>query len=107
MIHRWSKPGDNEPYQMLTTKGSTPAGRAIDRYLGSSGIITNAAYWRLKNLSVTLNRPHLLGRTGGKIFLQAQNLFTMTPYKGADPENQSILALPPLRTVTAGIDVML
>jgi hypothetical protein len=37
------------------------------------------------------------------IQLTAQNIFTVTRYAGADPENQNFFVLPPLRTITGGI----
>jgi hypothetical protein len=45
---------------------------------------------KLKNLSV---------------YLQGQNLFTFTGYKGLDPETPYYFSLPPLRTIRAGLQV--
>jgi len=41
-----------------------------------------------------------------RIFIQGQNLFKITNYKGLDPENQSS-TLPPLRVITGGIHLTL
>jgi hypothetical protein len=41
----------------------------------------------------------------GKLYLQGQNLLTVTNYKGADPENRSGLYLPPLRQFTLGFQI--
>jgi hypothetical protein len=60
----------------------------------------------MKSLSVAYNIPKLLSKARGRIYLQAANLLTFTPYKGTDPENQSILSLPPLKTITAGFAVI-
>ncbi|MBO9571414.1 MAG: hypothetical protein J7497_04295, partial [Chitinophagaceae bacterium] len=38
-----------------------------------------------------------------RIFLNAQNLFTVTKYEGLDPESLNIEALPPLRIITLGV----
>jgi hypothetical protein len=40
-----------------------------------------------------------------RVYIQAQNLFTITRYKGIDPETQNMLALPPLRTIAAGVQL--
>jgi hypothetical protein len=40
-----------------------------------------------------------------RIYVQAQNLFTITNYIGVDPETQNTSTLPPLRMITAGIDI--
>jgi TonB-linked SusC/RagA family outer membrane protein len=105
MVHRWTKPGDTGPYQLLTTKATSEAGKAIARYLSSSGILTDASYLRLKTLSLSYRHPRLFKMGCGRIYLQTENLLTLTPYKGADPENQSILALPPLKTVVVGMEL--
>ena len=43
--------------------------------------------------------------TGCKVYLQAQNLLTITSYEVSDPEMQNYLTVPPLRTITAGIQL--
>jgi hypothetical protein len=40
-----------------------------------------------------------------RLYIQAQNLFTITGYKGLDPETQSASVLPPLRVITFGAQV--
>jgi tRNA pseudouridine55 synthase len=40
-----------------------------------------------------------------RLYIQGQNLFTITNYLGMDPENQSTTSLQPLRIVTAGIQL--
>jgi hypothetical protein len=38
-----------------------------------------------------------------KMYVHAQNLLTITNYKGMDPENQNEITLPPLRMITVGL----
>ena len=38
-----------------------------------------------------------------RIYLQGQNLLTITNYKGIDPEQANMNYLPPLRMITFGI----
>ena len=40
-----------------------------------------------------------------QVYLQGQNLFTFTPYKGPDPEQTLNSRLPPLRQLTLGLKV--
>ena len=41
-----------------------------------------------------------------RLYVQGQNLLTLTKYKGNDPESQNANdALPPLRVITGGIQV--
>jgi hypothetical protein len=105
--HRWTHPGDNAPYQQLTTVPYSPAGKVISSYTTSSGIITNASYLRLKTLALSWRLPQSwLPRISGsgRLYVQAQNLLTITPYQGTDPETQGFV-LPPLRTVEAGLQI--
>jgi hypothetical protein len=44
---------------------------------------------------------------GSSVYISADNLFTITPFKGADPELQTPLSLPLQKTVTIGLQVTL
>jgi TonB-linked SusC/RagA family outer membrane protein len=107
--NRWRKPGDVAPYQMVTTRGSSQAGRAMTTYLSSNGILADASFIRVKSLifsyqwpAEALKKMHLQGIT---MSLQAQNLFTLTPYQDGDPEIQRAITLPPMRSVMANLQV--
>lgn len=56
----------------------------------SSRLIENGAYLRLKNLQIGYTLPTAIVRKAGlsrcRIYLSANNLFTVTPYTGYDPE---------------------
>jgi TonB-linked SusC/RagA family outer membrane protein len=109
MVNRWRKPGDAALYQKLTMNENSDAYKAIGNYLGSSGVLTNASYLRLKTVSLYYHwNKYLLRKFGvqnGAFYIKGQNLFTLTPYKGADPENQSIVTMPPLRSIVVGLEV--
>lgn len=86
------------------------SGAAYQAYLDlqrSSAVLTDASYVRLKNLSLAYSiPPRMLGRlrlSRLDLFVQGQNLLTVTGYKGADPETQNMLALPPARMAVIGI----
>jgi len=114
LLNRWQKPGD------LTTIGRSLQGAGSNATLAVQGysnarntsdyFITDASFIRLKTLAVTYALPAgLLTRfkcNSGRIYLQCQNLLTITGYKGIDPESQG-LVLPPLRTVSMGIQISL
>jgi len=74
----------------------------------SDGLITDGSFIRVKNISLSYQLPgswkqkaHL---QNARLYLQCQNLFTITNYKGLDPETPG-LNLPPLRMITAGFQV--
>lgn len=107
LLNRWQKQGDQAQYQKLTTLYSSDAGKAITYYTASSAIITNASFLRLRRVSLSYEFPRSLLKKmhlkGAKIFVDGQNLATLSPYKGVDPEQQSIQTLPLMRMVEAGI----
>jgi len=108
-LNRWQKPGDITNIQKFTQAWDTDANNANNNYLASNGIITDASFIRLKNLSIGYSLPESflkkIGIKQARISVQGQNLFTITRYKGRDPENQSLMTLPPLFTTTAGLQV--
>jgi len=107
---RWQQTGDNKPYQRYTQMVG-PARNATIAIFNSDARLTDASFVRFKNVSLSYSLPGTrLNKTGIeklRLFVEAQNLFVITNYKGADPENQSTRALPPLRMITVGIQMKL
>jgi hypothetical protein len=81
---------------------------AYSYYTGSNASIVDASFIRMKNISISYSLPNkilagsILHRL--RIYAQAQNLFTITKYKGFDPESQGIVT-PPLRTLMGGLQL--
>ncbi|HZY79062.1 MAG TPA: TonB-dependent receptor [Cyclobacteriaceae bacterium] len=69
--------------------------------LPSTYYLEKGTYFRMKNIQLTYNLPKTLiskmGMTTFRVYVQAQNLFTITKYSGMDPEIN-------LRTYSAGND---
>lgn len=112
VLQRWQKPGDVTNIQKFTATGAVPVFTAgYSNLINSDGIYSDASYIRLKNVSISYNLPVSWCRKihidGFRLYLQGQNLLTITNYIGADPENQSLFVLPPLRTITTGIQLTL
>jgi len=109
LLARWQNKGDLTEVQRFTTSGS--AYTAYQNYVFySNGVISNASYVRLKNLSVSYALPKkFLNALEARIYVQGQNLLTLTGYKGLDPETADFTgaSLPPLKVWTAGIQVTL
>lgn len=78
---------------------------------GSDRIYTDASYIRLKNASLSYLLPEKLTKRikmkNLRVYLQGQNLLTITNYKGTDPEVQDIMFLPTLRVITMGLQLTL
>ena len=101
-LNRWRKPGDivNLPKASLTTDGAD-----YRTYRLSSAMWGDASYIRLKNLSLRYDLSKLVKRyklNNLSVYVLGQNLITITSYDGFDPETQG-LVMPPLRTITAGL----
>jgi len=107
LLSSWQKPGDKSEFEKFSTDVSTPAGRAAHRYFTqSSGVYSDASYIRCKTVSFSYT---LRGKYLGKIkaealrfYINAENLLTITNYKGNDPETQNFYGVPPLRTIAVG-----
>ncbi|UVD79119.1 SusC/RagA family TonB-linked outer membrane protein [Myroides albus] len=72
-------------------------------YKESTAVISDASFIRLKNVALAyyLKIPKLKMESL-KLYVQGQNLWTITSYKGMDPEFVSFGYLPPLRTISFG-----
>jgi len=104
----WKSPGDEATYQKYSADFPAYLSHLYANYFGGLAI-ADASYIRLKNVSLSYNLSNqLLQRvkiSSAKIFLQGQNLFTLTHYKGLDPETQSLSYLPSLQVFTAGVQL--
>jgi hypothetical protein len=106
LSNHWQKPGDIATYQRFTTGMDAGAVAAQINYYSSDGVVTDASFIRLKNIALSYNLPkNWLGCAACKIVMEGQNLLTFTHYKGADPEFLTTNSLPPLKIVTAGIQL--
>nr|WP_325582974.1 SusC/RagA family TonB-linked outer membrane protein [Gelidibacter sp.] len=102
----WQQPGDNSAIQLYTTGLNSEATNAYYRFLSSDGAFSDASFIRLKNLSLSYTLPTIWSEsTTCRIYMQGQNLLTITRFNGPDPENQSGIRLPPLRIFSLGIEL--
>lgn len=103
VLDRWQKEGDIATYQRYNQDFSYYSG--IDYANQSDFAYGDASFIRLKNVSLSyqlpgtfVNRMHI---DGIRVYLQGQNLMTITKYQGWDPE--TLTYLPPIRVITAGV----
>ena len=91
LLDRWKEPGD------IT---DIPRHGVFTEF--DSRLLENASFLRLKNLMIAYSFPKL------RIYAQAQNLFTLTPCSGLDPEGVSNIyaaQYPMSRQFTLGLDL--
>lgn len=107
VLGRWQKSGDQSTIQRFSAGVADPF--VAYNYLSvSDAVFTNGSFVRLKNVAFSYQLPvnwqkkaHM---QNARIYVQCQNLLTITKYRGLDPENGSS-GLPPLRMMTAGIQL--
>jgi TonB-linked SusC/RagA family outer membrane protein len=108
VLNRWRQPGDHSLLAKYTTNrlSGLDATANVD---GSDATNKDASYIRLKNLSISWQLPLSWSKKAHlenvAVYLHGQNLWTLTRYKGLDPETQSLTKLPPLRVWTVGIQL--
>ncbi|QEH40098.1 SusC/RagA family TonB-linked outer membrane protein [Chitinophaga sp. XS-30] len=108
-LDRWQQPGDVTDVPKISADFSNWSRHFY--YQASSGAYSDASYARLQNLSLRYNvKAALLQRMRIKdlsVYLQGQNLLTISGYDGLDPENLDAGTIPPMRVFTAGINLTL
>lgn len=109
VLNRWQNKGDNAKYAKFD--GNYAQSNNNNAFSQSNGIYSDASFIRLKNVQLSYDLTRLVKKKTGlqllRVYLQAQNLFTITSYVGMDPENQNGATLPPLRVLTAGFKLNL
>jgi hypothetical protein len=112
----WEKQGDHALLQRLATgsyganQNGRDAGRAAQYFGSSSAVWGDGSFIRLKNISISYSLPATalkkVGLKGCNIYINAQNIFTITGYKFGDPETPGQLyAVPIQRTVVGGLSL--
>jgi TonB-linked SusC/RagA family outer membrane protein len=108
-LQRWQKPGDVTSVPRVSTNIFGLFRQQL--FQSSTGAYTNATYARLQNVSIRyhfksefLTKMHLKNLS---VYLQGQNLLTVSKFGGLDPENLTAGIIPPLRIFTAGFNITL
>lgn len=105
---RWQQPGDIATFQRYTRTSGNAAYTAGSLITSSSAVLTDASFIRLKNVSISYElMPNKIKKYIFRkclLFVRMQNVLTITKYKGADPENQTLTGLPPLRMIVTGLN---
>ncbi len=104
LFDRWQQPGDTNPIQKAS--GGLSLGEDTGAFQKrSNAAVSDASFARLRNISLSYAIPTLEDGLDINVYLQGQNLLTLTSYKGPDPEQPSNTRLPQLRQLTLGIQI--
>ena len=105
MLDAWS-PSNTDGSQPSLTASNLPLDSYSDRW------ISDASFVRLKNLAIGYNLPSNLIKgsfvRSMKIFVQGENLYTWTEWKGYDPEpnfSYSLSVYPNMKTLSLGTNI--
>ena len=109
--NRWHQRGDEAPWQKVSVLTTGAVKNAISNWVNSDASLVNASYLRLKMIQLAYAFPEKFCTKrhikAASVYTSAENLFTITPFKGADPELQVPFSLPLQKTITIGIQVTL
>ena len=111
VMNRWRIHGDQAAFQQFT-QGSGEAYKSFLLVQQSNKSITDASFIRLKSVNLSYKLPkkwiEKARLQSARFFIQGQNLFTITGYKGRDPEVAADHDVyPPLSVYTAGLHITL
>lgn len=104
-VDSWVQAGDTGSYQIYTTGINNAAVTSYNLFTESDASVVDASFIRLKNASLSYEVPLHLNQTSLRIFVLGQNLLTFTKYKDGDPEFTTSGFLPPLKVITAGVQL--
>ena len=103
VLDHWKEPGDNVHFPLY---GTVPGSIFDTRFL------EDASFLRLRNVVFAYRLPSELVQRmrlqSMRLYVQGQNLWTLTNYSGFDPEylgSSELNSYPAVRTVTFGIDI--
>ena len=105
ILDSWQSTGDTGPYQLFTAGYNNAAITAQSLYGNSDATIVDASYIRLKTIAISYDIPLKSKSMQCTFMLQGQNLLTFTKYTDGDPEFKSRGYLPPLKVMTAGMQL--
>ncbi len=103
-LNRWQKPGD---------MSENPKRTILNTAQVSTRYLFDGSYIRLKNLRLGYTLPKILTEkmsvSSLRLFVQGQNLLTITDYPGMDPDvpwdGEAFYAYPAAKTWTVGVDI--
>jgi TonB-dependent starch-binding outer membrane protein SusC len=109
VLNYWKNPGDHATFQKLTSTYSSTTYQAASNFSSSSGAYSDDTYARLKTVALSYSLPDAFLKKahiqGARIYVNAQNLLTITNYKVADPEEfANFTAVPVQRTIVCGLN---
>ncbi len=111
VLDRWQKNGDEAIVQRFSVSEDINTLLPLFALGASEAELPDASYIKLKNVSLSWTLPEKLSQKAhlqsARVFIQGQNIFTITNYYGLDPETLNNNGMPTLRTITIGCQIIL
>ncbi|WP_163514123.1 SusC/RagA family TonB-linked outer membrane protein [Gelidibacter japonicus] len=106
LINRWQQTGDMAPIQRATFGRYPGAGLGGQNQSMSNAAVSDGSFIRLRNVLLSYKVPkHMPSDLDFTVYVQGQNILTITGLDVADPEQTSNAILPPLRQLTLGVQL--
>ncbi len=105
LLDRWQQEGDTNLVQLASGGLSPSVGPSDLNQSDSNAAVSDASFIRLRNISLNYRIPTINNSLDINVYLQGQNVLTITNYDGADPEQSFKNALPPLQQFTLGLQI--
>ncbi|MGS2763804.1 TonB-dependent receptor [Sinomicrobium sp. M5D2P9] len=109
VMDRWQQSGDGTDVPKFSATDVSYYYSHLNNWRVSDQSFVDASFIRLKNISLSWDFPtdflQKLKLQQVRITFQGQNLWTITNYKGLDPESAVSERLPPLRMLTTGLQI--
>jgi TonB dependent receptor. len=105
VLNVWSATNPGGQYMPYSSGASSQKGLLHGYLMNSTRAVSDASYIRLKNVQLSYRLPVNKYIQDIRLYVQGQNLWTITNYFGIDPEFVTIGFLPPLKTWSFGVQL--
>ena len=105
VLNVWSEENQNGLYMPYTTGAKSQKNLLLGYFRNSTAAVSDASFVRLKNVQLSYRIPVKKYVQDILIYVQGQNLLTLTNYFGLDPEFTTTGFLPPLKTWSFGVQL--
>ena len=105
VLNVWSKDNPYGQYMPYTSGAGSQENRLFTYFTNSTAAISDASFIRLKNVQLSYRLKVNRFIHDVQVYVQGQNLLTLTDYFGVDPEFTLTGYLPPLKTWSFGIQL--
>lgn len=106
VLDSWSPSNPDAAYMSYSAGSNAQKNTLHGFFQNSTAAISDASFIRLKNVQLNYSIPvQKFGIREAMIYVQGQNLLTITNYFGLDPEFNLVGYLPPLKTYSFGFQL--